>query len=255
MTDASELYDIGHIIPARPTSQIAGELARLMKGSLGDLRANREPQQFQSQFWLGTILHRGGYLPTVPPDKGTLAPDYLIEEGTMTYGMEAKRPDSSESGVAAIYDAARQLRDYGVRGAALVDVSVVADIHQLIWVRREEAYAASQSFKSRFRTATRQIGQTVNRAYNTSGSVLQNLLVLFFHARTYSWIEGEPSGLARVLIPHVAAWIKPLKNLEYHHTMNIQAKLIIGLQKVGYPFEPLSEIAATPQGFPRNRKL
>lgn len=255
MSDAGELYEIGHILPARPSSQVVGELGKLMKGSLGDLHANKGPRRFQSQFWLATILHRGGYRPRVPPDKGTGAPDYLIDEGTMTYGAEIKRPDSSKSAKAAVYEAAAQLRDYGVKGAVMLDLSVAADIHQLVWLPRDEAYNAAQSAKMRFRAVARRLGEVVDRDYNTPGAALQNVLVIFFHARTYSWIEGEPSGLARVALAHAGAWVKPVKNLEYHNTINIQKRIITGLQNAGFPFEPFLEIASPPKGFPSNWKL
>ena len=81
------------------------------------------------------------------------------------------------------------------------------------------------------------------------------MLVIFFHARTYSWIEGEPSGLARVALVHTGAWVKPVKNLEYHNTINIQKRIITGLQNAGFPFEPFLEIASPPKGFPSNWKL
>ena len=70
--------------------------------------------------------------------------------------------------------AAGQLRDYGVKGVVMLDLSLAADIHQLVWLPRDEAYDAAHSAKTRLRAVARRLGEVVNQDYNTSGAVLQN---------------------------------------------------------------------------------
>jgi hypothetical protein len=255
MSDAADFFDIGHILPSQLTTQLVGELRTLMKGQVGRTSQDGSSQRFQSQFWLGTILHRGGYRPQVPQGLGNRAPDYLIEEGTMVYGVEIKRPDTARSAESALVDASKQLQSYGVKGCVILDLSSAAALQELSWVPREEAASIAESAKGRFISITRRLGEIASREYSTSNSAMRNVLYVFYLGRTFSWIEGAASGLTIVAMAAGGAFVRPRKDLEYHHTIDTAERINQGLRHAGFSFERFRAVAKPPQEFPLGWKV
>jgi hypothetical protein len=124
---ALDFVEIAKLMPAELTSRDLGDYALALGGSLREDEENRQPYQYQSAFWFGTVLHRAGLAPQVPkpPRKGAGPnPDYLVHNGTMCYGVEVKRPGNWR-GLSAIHipKALTQLAAHSAAGAVVVDVT------------------------------------------------------------------------------------------------------------------------------------
>lgn len=121
-------FDFSAIAATLPSTRIADvrkELGVAVRGGLEPTVENQAALQYQSQFVVRAALVRAGIKPIHPlasPRKGK-KPDFLVERGTMIYGIEAKRPQVAHNVVPRMEDARKQLQQYGVGGAVLVDVS------------------------------------------------------------------------------------------------------------------------------------
>jgi hypothetical protein len=116
---------IAATLPPTRVADVRRELSAAVEGGLELAAENQTALQYQSQYVVRAALVRAGLQPMHPlagPRKGK-KPDLLIEQGTMTYGIEAKRPQAARNVVPRMEDARDQLRHYGVAGAVLIDVS------------------------------------------------------------------------------------------------------------------------------------
>jgi hypothetical protein len=123
--NARDFVEIASCLGTSPSRETRNEIAQALVGSLGEREPDQKPYQLQSSLWFGTVLHRAGLAPRRPSvTRGQPNPDYLVERGTMTYGIEVKRCASWRALVTThLPKALGQLRAVGVRGAIALDVT------------------------------------------------------------------------------------------------------------------------------------
>jgi hypothetical protein len=120
--DALEFSQIARALGRERTKALFGDLKQAVGGAIDHDDYVRTPYQYQSQLWIGAMLAAGGHGPRVPRATG-MSPDFLLENGVSWYGIEVKRPNT-RAGVRSVFDkAVEQLREYGVKGAVIVDAS------------------------------------------------------------------------------------------------------------------------------------
>ena len=246
MSDASDFANIAALLPSERGRQILGELQQAMKGTLDDARQRRTPYRFQSQYWLGSVLSRGGYQPRVPTVTGS-HPDFLVEEGTYQYGVEIKRPETSDSALKLLEVGASQLHAFGVQGLILFDLSECTGVEALSYVARGDAHQVRDKVIEQFRTVTRALSTLVLDQVNSRHSrEFDRILGLISIARGWSWLSGEPAGLALFATAGATMFFTPVRDLRYHHSVNLLQRTIRGLRAAGYEFEEFRDVAAPP---------
>jgi hypothetical protein len=122
LIDALEFRYISYSMPNEKLEVLTKELQRAVGGTLTRV-GNQESYQFQTQFWIGAIIGLSEVTPIIPPPSAKKNPDYFVQNGTMYYGIEVKRPSASLGAERALRSAASQLRARNVDGAIVVDVS------------------------------------------------------------------------------------------------------------------------------------
>jgi hypothetical protein len=85
-----------------------------MKGTPDRLEPTRQPYQFQSQLWLGSVFHRGGMTPSIP-QATSKSPDFLLPLANAWVGLEVKRPQSRESIARKFWEAAGSFKNLVVQ--------------------------------------------------------------------------------------------------------------------------------------------
>jgi hypothetical protein len=121
---ANDFADIAGYLDLPLTPESLRALNQAVKGSLHQAGTTRAPYQAQSELWAQAVLSRGGLQPFAStPRIGRSLPDYLVEVGSITYGVEVKRPETRASVVANLAKARDQLNSYGVKGVIIMDLT------------------------------------------------------------------------------------------------------------------------------------
>jgi hypothetical protein len=184
---ANEFYLISRTLKEDRAEPIAQELEIALGGTLSETKSkNKNAFDIQSQFWFGTVLAYSGLHPAVPDSKKR-RPDFIINVGSLSCGVEIKRPQSGESAWRAISSAASQLRAYGLPGVIAVDLSQCVGADELILHRG--AVAARQIVRHRFYPLVNQLTHAV-RNYSRSDK-FDRILLLKTYVRFFNWTPGE----------------------------------------------------------------
>jgi hypothetical protein len=250
MADASDYYDIMQTLPPAELQRISSEVQRAMKGDNRSPRRGSAVFQVQAQLWLASVLTRGGYRPRVPEQRdGIRSPDFLIEEGMSVYGAEVKRPGTELGARRQLAKAATQLRDYGVLGCVLMDLSECVGLEELEYVSQEAARATSDRCLERTHELSMRLSdQIIDRSAHRRRAGYENIMGLFTIARGFSWISGNGSGLAMTLSGGVHAQVPVVRNLLYHHTIDVLDRAARGLHACGYGLESFRDLIRANEG-------
>ena len=243
MGDASDFFDIAEILPTLQANNILAQLQQALKGTLDDERHRQTPYRFQTQFWLGAVLTRGGYTPRVPDTEGS-HPDFIVEEGLSQYGVEVKRPENAESALQLLAEGAAQLRAYRVKGLIIFDLSECVGTEALSYVPIGGEIEARDGMLARFKVTYSALRARVLDAKNNRlRDGFENVLGLIGIARGWSWISDSPPGLALFGTGGGTMLFSPVRNVTYYHSKHLVAKTIRGLRRLGYGFEEFEDVA------------
>jgi hypothetical protein len=98
---AVDFYHISTAPGDERDDSLAKEIARSLGGTLEGKTRDSTPYDFQSQFWVGTLLAQSGLRPKVLGGKREgVRPDFLIEAATLECAVEVKRPKKYPLGAA-----------------------------------------------------------------------------------------------------------------------------------------------------------
>lgn len=117
---------IADTLPDIPLAAFRRELRDSLIGELEFGDETRGPLQLQSQALVRAAFVRAGVVPSHPthsPRQGISSPDLLLENGTLLYAVEAKRPLSTKNVLPRFEDAHAQLKGFGLPGGILVDAT------------------------------------------------------------------------------------------------------------------------------------
>ena len=118
--DGQEFINIAGVLPKAPFASVRNDLQIAVGGALRSVsEATGTHLQHQSQLWTGAMLANSGSQTGVliTPGNGR-TPDFFIENGTMRYAVEVKRPAGALRNV--VRYAAEQIRGKRVHGGMLV---------------------------------------------------------------------------------------------------------------------------------------
>lgn len=122
LLDAAQFSLVASVLPEDGREALILDLGRSIKGS--QVRASEEsaePYQFQSQLVFGALMVAAGHDVRVPTGQGM--PDFVIPDGTLTHGVEVKRPTSRSKVSRVLRKAADQIAGTGGRGLVVLDGS------------------------------------------------------------------------------------------------------------------------------------
>ena len=117
---------IARTLPTEPLAAMRRELRDSLTGPIDPPEGELGPLQLQSQAVLRAAFVFAGESPIHPthsPQRGLSSPDLILENGTMRYGIEAKRPQVEKNILPRFRDGCTQLANFRVSGGVLVDVS------------------------------------------------------------------------------------------------------------------------------------
>jgi len=243
MGDASDFFDIAELLPTFQARNILAQLQQALKGTLDDERHRQTAYRFQSQFWLGAVLTRGGYAPRIPDSNGS-HPDFIVEEGLSQYGVEVKRPESAESALQLLTEGAAQLRAYKVKGLIIFDLSECVGTEALSYVPIGEEVETRDRMLAQFKAAYSALrARVLDGKNNRLREGFENVLGIIGLARGWSWISDSPPGLALFGTGGATMLFSPVRNVTYYHSKHLVAKTIRGLRHLGYEFEEFEDVA------------
>lgn len=243
-SDAEDFANIINALPPDRSEQILRELKAATKGTPDDPRLRQASYRFQSQYWMGSVLEGGGYRPRIPIGAGTKSPDFIVEEGTYRYGIEIKRPSGLSAALRLTSQAAVQLREYGVAGCVVLDLSECVPSDQLHWLENGDASEAQQRFMEEMARVFASIRSSIlddDRHEMRPG--FQGVMGFAGIARGWSWIGPDPKRLALHAAFGATAFVRLIKDVRYHHSINMMDRITDGLRSVGHEFQPFRTVA------------
>jgi hypothetical protein len=184
---ANDFYLISRTLKDDRADPIAEELEVALGGTLSEIETKKKNAfDIQSQFWFGTVLAYSGLHPAVPDSKKR-RPDFLINVGSLSCGVEIKRPKTQASAWRALSSAASQLREYGLPGAIVLDLTQCVNADELIL--HKGRVSASQIVKHRFYPLADRLTKEASN-YSRSDK-FGRILLLKMYARYFNWTLGE----------------------------------------------------------------
>jgi hypothetical protein len=135
--------DIAASLPPQRVRALRMDLEIAVTGTLFGPATARKPMQFESQHLVAAALRLAGLEPRYPKaGKGAKSPDVLIAKSGLEYGVEVKRPESSNAVMARLDDARDQLDATGTVGGIAIDATDV-----LKGLRHQELLTAVQTLQ------------------------------------------------------------------------------------------------------------
>jgi hypothetical protein len=181
---AVDFYHISITLGDSRDDSLAKEIALSLGGTLEGKTKDATPYEFQSQFWVGTLLAQSGLHPKVLGGKREgKKPDFLIEAATLECAVEVKRPKNIHSAHRAVASAASQLHSFGKPGIIMVDLSGCLDANGL--VLPPTGVSARQQIGIQLKPIHTSLRRQIIR-YTRSDKYSRIILLMSF-ARFWSW--------------------------------------------------------------------
>jgi hypothetical protein len=226
---AVDFYHISTTLGDERDDYLAKEIALSLGGTLEGKTKDSTPYDFQSQFWVGTLLAQSGLRPKVLGGKREgVRPDFLIEAATLECAVEVKRPKNLQSARRAVESAVGQLHGFGLPGVVVVDLSGCLNANDLVLPppnlsAREQIRATLEPVHSSL------LGQITR---NTRSVKYSRIILLLTFARFWSWERlPEPHPDAGL---HFFADVLPdaCAGLVQRQSRRIQESLLKGIKQL-----------------------
>lgn len=117
---AQEFIEIGNSLPTARIEVVAQDIEIALGGTLDWRPGNKAPLQRQTQLWTGAMMVQAGAPTGVLEHPVGKNPDYELQNGTMRYAVEVKRPESNNGAAGLVRTASRQIRSGRYHGGSIV---------------------------------------------------------------------------------------------------------------------------------------
>ena len=233
--DAHEFEAIGKLVGRQRALELAADLQQALDGTPERLEKSRTPYRFQSQLWISSVFHSAGVALKRPKTTATKSPDFLIDIGATTYGLEVKRPLRGDTAIRrAVRDAVDQLREYGVIGGVALDVSDCLPqtmLQQYRADRNEPPYALTDAdFQKLYRGAEDLL---IDSECRKILPYINSIFFLIVYATGWRWFNKGPSGPELFAFHQFGTFVTTKGNLAYWHADAIRKTYERGLKKIG----------------------
>lgn len=235
LRDAHEFRYISASMPEARIEQLVKELQRTVGGTPDRRSCKREAYQYQTQFWVGAILGFGNVRPIIPPTSSRRSPDYLLRNGTLSYGVEVKRPETPEGAERQMLSGARQLASAGVGGAVVIDISDCLAPEATEVIHGNESDSAELESAQTFQAiATRLEQLAFDDDRNQPRAEFLPATVMVVMASVFRWRLDDLRYPDLIKLCRFAAFWKNRNTLAYHRTLWLRDILFRGMQATGH---------------------
>ena len=229
--DASEFNAIAGALTDKRVEAIALELKRAMGGTGHQLERQRQPYQFQAQYFFGSIMAFSGAQLQVAGG-GHSYPDFVVDNGTLRHGIEVKRPEGLGGVERGIRDSAKKLGLVD-GGMLVIDASELVAADQLDVVGSE--VDGFVHWKERTQPSFAKAVRLVRHTHAKGGVASITASAVF--ARGWLWRE-DPDNPGKSLPEFHARFYcetltRPRGTLRWHRAKFLCRLLETGLQEVG----------------------
>lgn len=120
--DAQEFVEIASTLPHEPIPSVVRDLRAAVRGQLRPVDGSTgQHLQHQTQLWVGAMLAQAEAHVKVFATLGNeINPDFVLENGTLRYAVEVKRPNGELDAHNIIRKAAGQIRSEAFHGGMIV---------------------------------------------------------------------------------------------------------------------------------------
>jgi len=242
--DAQDFHDIATVLTRGLTADLLGNLRRALKGTLSRQEVARAPYQYQAQLWMWVVLDRAGLNPTVPLETDGLSPDYLVDVGLQHYGVEVKRPGATASAEDLLHKAAKQLWDYGVRGAITMDLTDCLSSSVRDRVVDDPATAPETDLNDEFDALHDLLEPRIfDRARREYRPGYQSVMLFVPYVRVWRWDvvtgsgqHGGKSALNSLCVSSATVFASTENTLWHRHAIRLKDSIQEGMETVGMRF-------------------
>lgn len=232
--DSHEFLAIQKLLGVADFAATASDVQAAMKGTLERTEATRRPYQFQSQLWVGAVLHAGGLTPRVPSTTKGKSPDYLVDVQGTTYGVEVKRPRRAANILGALDEAFDQLREYDVAGGVAIDVSDCLDDSLMFAHDADRAAPPYQAIDTAFGRLYHGVSEyLIDRKVNRVNSVVSRIFFVIVYLHGWRWFVKRPQGPELFSATQVGRFVSIKGNLRYWDAQKIRLAYAAGLTETG----------------------
>ena len=232
--DSHEFLAIEELLGATGLAAMASDVQIAMKGTLDRTEVTRQPYQFQSQLWVGAVLHAGGLIPKAPSKTTGMSPDYLIEVEGSTYGVEVKRPTKATRIREAIDQAFEQLRDFDAAGGVAIDVSDCLDDALLFGHDADRSTPPYQAIDTAFTDLYHGVSDyLIDRRSNRVNPVVSRIFFVVVYLHGWRWFLRRPRGPELFSATQFGRFVSTKGNLRYWEAEKIRLAYATGLTATG----------------------
>lgn len=184
---ANDLYTITRALPQQANPLLRGELAQIARGALDEDSTEQRGYAVQTQFWAGTLLAHARLNPGIPAAAGT-RPDFIVTLEGVRIGVEVKRPLNELSAFRAIDHAGAQLRDFGLSGFIVGDLSEALGTRHLTVLPHSVGPTARDMIRPEFTRLATSLEHHVTGSQPASHT---RTIGMITYARHCAWLPGN----------------------------------------------------------------
>lgn len=226
---ANDFYLISRTLKEDRADPIAEELNVALGGTLSEIETKKKNAfDIQSQFWFGTVLAYSGLHPAVPDIKKR-RPDFVISVGSLSCGVEIKRPKSQVSALRALSSAASQLHEYGLPGVIVLDLSQCVNADGLIL--HKDIVSARRTVQHRFYPLVNELTKAAS-SYSHSDK-FNRIMLLKMYARFFNWTPGKKEDADMGYFFKSIPFPKACSGLVTDQCERIQSLMSRGFERIG----------------------
>lgn len=218
-----DFYRITRFLPDERIPAIAEDLRRALGGSLDDTGPS-SAFRAQSQISLAAILTAGGLKPGAPETTGASTPDYLVSIGTVTFGVEIKRPESVRSIQQRVDEAIDQIDTFSTSGGVLT-----FDVTDCVGSQFNPD-ARDNGASSKFEIVCETVQHAVENSTRPGLSKVTNLVVFGVWLR---WEAGPPIVPRGTLLTYDKVFRSARHGLIFEQSKQVLNRIFHGMTALG----------------------
>lgn len=219
-----DFHNITNCLGDVPISAIAEDVRRALRGTLRDFRAT-DALRAQSQLEFASVMLASGLFPKSPSTDGAPTPDYVIRLGSLDYGVEIKRPESSRAVRSRLGEAVSQLEHFGSSAHFIVmDVSDCIEL-PCIRIAPQEAHSSINAQFSKLRESASSL---IHSQINVGK--FQRVAGLVVYASKFAWTAVEPPTPNAIHPLFVEVYPTARAGLIVDQTRDVRRRLVGGYQ-------------------------
>lgn len=225
---ANDLYAITRALPRQADPLLRSELAQIARGTLDEDSVEQRGYAVQSQFWVGTLLAHARLNPGIPAGEGS-RPDFIVTLEGVRIAVEVKRPLNELSAVRAIDHSGAQLRDFGLSGFIIGDLSEALGTRHLSVLPQSAGSTARDMIRPEFTRLATSLEQHIIASQPASHT---RTIGLITYARHCAWLPGNPPELDFGFFIRAKVFPRGSAGLHEHYAERLIDRLVPAIESL-----------------------